>query len=601
MAERGPFTVWVLGGEVEDVLSLKKMLPDNGALGVLGARFNEIADRYADDLVNLDRQIVVEDADALAWNASLIADRSPFAGDLQLNATRFLAVWDILADGGAHIFFVEGREAAYFLLQTAHANGLGLKGRFSSSVLGYYWKAVKVRLGVMSRHLKHQGVLKKLRGQKPIPWDALRSCDVLLFDWTDGETFNMEKQTARINHLSLLPDILRRSGLNVGFIANPLGWVHHFPDIARNVCFAHDPVVMTCEMYSFSTVLRGAWESWRMNRRLKGKIVLGGIDITPLFDWERLKDLSKPQPTQAYAYGDIAKFLKEHGLTPKSIVYPYENQGLERALVAGIHAQLPDVRAVACQSAPFATRYLGFIPSRTLVGSAFFPDHVIVMGKWYFSVLSSYGVPEDGMTMGGSLRFHAVPSAGAVKSSPGPASERRILVGTSVDFHESADLVGKASEALKNIPGARMVVNFHPHLDKAFKSRLDRYVREILGENADRYEASFESIRTLMANAHVLLYNNSGVAFDALVGGIPAINVAIDCQVSYDKVPDSVSNSVATADELTALLKNLFENGMGNAGHPDPTVGGSVGALDECAIVNAVIGPGVEKVHRLVG
>lgn len=78
------FTVWAMGGDAKLRLDLIDQLPDGVTLGDFGSRLDDAADRLARDLLDLDAQVLSREEDRLAWSASLIGDRSPYAGDLQL-------------------------------------------------------------------------------------------------------------------------------------------------------------------------------------------------------------------------------------------------------------------------------------------------------------------------------------------------------------------------------------------------------------------------------------------------------------------------------------------------------------------------------------
>lgn len=587
MAGGGPFTVWALGGDAKLGLELIGKISGNVPLGAIGTRLDVAADRVEQTLLNLDRQVLVNEVDRLAWSASLIGDCCLYANDFQLNTARYLMMDEIVRAGGRHLFFVESDIVAQAFAKTAKVNSLVMTlhgGRVKSSL---WVKMLRARASALKSHLKQAVTLKKLRRFCPTPWAKLAECDVILFDWAGSHTFNANGETAHAWNLARMPEVLRGAGLKVGFIAHPLSWTQPYEAIAANVVAAYDPVVLTDECRDVGSILRGAWATWRMGRRLRNaKFQAEGRDLSALFDLELIRDNIRPQSTLAYSLVDVAKKLAEHGVHPKAIVYPFENQGWERALVEGVRHHLPHTRMVAYQHAPFPTRNIGFFSSHSDIQAGRMADRLVVMGPHYLQLFRNYGWPDDRLVLGGSLRFES-----ALKNPPPPVQGggKTVLAATSIEFAEALDLVVKAGLAVAGIVDAHLVVNFHPVVDKSFRDAVRDGLLKALGvEGLQKVTFSTARAADLMNDAGVLLYNNSGAVFDACFAGVPTVYVTIDGRLSYDKAPDGTSRHVMGGNDLQNLLNSIFSSSSDCI--PDMTVGGVVGAVDEAAINAAVIG-----------
>ena len=514
MADGGAFTVWALGGDAKLRQELIGKISGNATLGAIGTRLDAAADRVEQVLLNLDQQVLKSEADRQAWSASLIGDFSPYANDLQLNTARYLIMDEIVRAGGRHLFFVESEIVAHAFEKTAKVNALAMTRRGGKVKPPLRVETLRARASALKSHLSQVSTLKKFRRFRPTPWARLAACDVVLVDWAGSHTFNADGETVCAGNLVRMANVLRGAGLKVGFVAYPLSWTQPYAAIAANVVAAYDPVVLTDECRGVGSILRGAWATWRMGRRLKkAKFQAAGCDLSPLFDLERIKDNIRPQSTLAYSFIDVAKSLAHHGVRPRAIVYPFENQGWERALGEGVRNHLPQTRLIAYQHAPFATRYIGFFSSQSDIHAGRLADRLVVMGPHYLDLFGNHGWPRERMVMGGSLRFEP-----AFHNPPPPVSvgKNKVLAATSIDFTESLDLVIKAGIAVSALPDAHLVVNFHPVVDQAFRDGIRDGLAKVFGAaGLGRVSLSTARAADLVNDASVLLYNNSGAVFDA--------------------------------------------------------------------------------------
>lgn len=588
-SNNGGGVIWILGGDSKFYLELVNAQTSNLKIGDLGSRLDAAADLIEKELLNIDSQVLFRDEDRLAWSASLIGDRSPYSGDLQVNVARYLVMQDILQEGGQHLFFVEDNVVAGAFDKTARSNGLYVKCFAAKKLPSATFGALYARASALKLYWQNSRRLKRARKKTPPPWDKLQSCDVLIIDWVGEQSFNSKGQTSTVGNMARMPEVLRNAGLKVGFIANPLSWTQDYSKISKNICEAFDPVVGIDECRSLMSVILGAFSSWRMSQHLKKYIQMCGFDISPLFEFERIKDLHRTQSTLAYTVSYVGKLLKTNGVKPKVIVYPCEFQYWEAALLDGIRKHLPETRIVGYQHAPFPARYLGFYPSSREIKSKYLPDNFILMGERYKNLYIKKGYPTELLSVGGSLRFES--ALGKIKNLTPDLKQKStkvILIGTSIEFFESLDLVMKAGQVIKNLPSVSIIVNFHPVVDDAFRAEIHKALLLVLGDEIDRVELSRDKIDDIIIRADVLLYNNSGVVFDAMFVNVPSVFVAVDGNLSFDRIPANISRRATNSDELGIILTDIFSsNGIRNF---DTSVGGCIGPVNEKIIVSSIIG-----------
>lgn len=590
MSGNGAFSVWYIGTEHGRLTAeLASELPGEARIGATEVSLDALADLVEDDLLDLYRQVEGQVADRLAWDVSLAADLSPYAGTLQLNVARYLLMEHILGGGGRHVFLIEDESAGRALAQTAMANGYDVQWRGAPTRPGGLVDAVRARASALRTLWRHKRAALTFRRRSPVRWATLRDCDVLVLDWTNSTTFPVSVPVERIGVLERMPQILRGAGLNVGYIANPLYWIDGFAGIVKNSAEAHDPVVVLDECLSLLAALRGAWKTWRMCATLDPSVLCAGRDISALVAHENSQDVGRPQPTRAYAYVEIAKTLVKHGVQPKAIVYPFENQGWERALITGVRRYLPDCTLVAYQHCPFSTRMISFFPAKADLAGPI-PDKLVVMGDYYADQFAQHGFPQERTVVGGSLRFERQLSHGRknIERVRDAQRDKVVLCCTSIEYAESVDLIRKAAQAVQGLKGCRVTVNFHPRVDRHFIDMIRSVVDSMGEEERVVVSLSTQPANELFPKAEVVLYNNSGAVFDGLLAGLPAIHVAVEGQLNYDKLPAPLSQNVVTADELHAALNEILNTPQ--TGDVGVLVDSCIAPVDEDAIVRAVKG-----------
>lgn len=587
MKKDGPFCVWEFGSNVQLSLEMQKGLPANAIYGELSDRLDLIADGIARPLLDLDEQVLSGEEDRLSWSASIIGDRSSYSGDLQLNATRYLVIHDIICDGGRHLFFVDNDEIRQAFEQTAVKNKLHIlyqKKPTSSITQGL--NTLRARLSALKTQWAQSRIIKRKRLKRPPPWEELAKCDVIILDWASAGCFNSDSYTQSFGNVARMPNILRDAGMKVGFIANPLSWIEPYEGIAETVAKASDPVVMLDECRGLVSVIKAAWATWRMNCRLKSVFHIIGLNLSPVFELERRMDKGRTQSVLAYTYSEIARTLVMKGVKPKAIIFPFENHGWERALLAGARRHLSQTRMIAYQHAPFAARHIGFFPSQSDLNSGRTVDKLIVMGKRFEDLFTRFGWSAEKLALGGSLRFE---NSDIIISNRKRKTEKVLLIATSIGLSEALDLVVKAATVIRTNQDWRLVVNFHPIVDDDFRQTVSEALEVLMGETGmGRAVLSNEKVSNLISEADVLLYNNSGAVFDAFFAGVPAVHVAIDGNLSYDKVPDGAAVRVRNVAELESVLTRIVSCEQNQK--PDRTVGGCISKPVDEVIVKAVIG-----------
>lgn len=588
MSRGGAFRVWYLGDNLGRQQDIQRVLPPAGEMGRCDVTLDQMADDLEECLLTLRDQADLSESQQLCWDVSITSDLSPYNGALQLNAARYFWIERILNSAGRHLFVFEDGETGLAFRRTAEINGLQVEwlgGAYGHSTM---MSGLRARASVLKTVWKHQRTMKALRRGADARWDALKECDVLVLDWAGTKTFSPSRPSETSAVLEKMPHVLRESGLKVGFIANPLYWLDPFSDIASNTHDAFDPVVLLDECLPLTTLLYGAWNTWMFSRGHRPAVTCKGRDISPLLHHELQQDICRTQPSRSYAYTAIARTLAQKGVKPKAIVYPFENQGWERALVLGARQHLPDCRMIAYQHCPFSMRMISFFPSRSDRPECR-PDQLIVMGSYYADQFEKRGFPKDRLSIGGSLRFENLLSS-TTKSAHKESGRwsSTVICCTSIEYSESADLVLKTMQAVRSMDDVGVIVNFHPRVNDESVSLLQQDVAAF-DSDWERYVSFSEETATdLFPKVDVVLYNSSGAVFDAVISGLPAVHVAVEGRLNYNKLSGDISFDTETVEDLHRVLKEVLS--MPRQERGAASVENYIAPVNEDAIVGAVRG-----------
>ncbi|NVK18584.1 MAG: hypothetical protein HWE30_07820 [Methylocystaceae bacterium] len=578
---------WFVSGKVEDRVSLQTSLPTGVKIGDVSHFIDPIADEIEPDLLNIDQKLSIRSQDRLSWISSLLADRSPFVSDLQLNIALYFALIRSFDHEKKQFIYIEDPRTATAFKDCFQANGYNCSIVNSHDNQGRgLLQALRARASAIKTYLIERKTTKcHRRLSSGDVWARLRQCDVLILDWAGKDSFNRNEPTNRSWNLERMAGLLRGHGHRVGFIAHPLSWVQNYEDISKNVTQAHDPVVLLNECRSFISVLKGCFFSWCLNRSLDSVLSLKGENITALFDLERSRDMIKPQSSLFYSYADIARNLAKRRIRPKAVVYTYENQGWERALLWGMKKHLPETRMIGYQHAPFPRRFLGVFSPRSAVELNELPHHFIVMGQEYHKWYCETGMPDNLMSVGGSLRFEK--NQGVVKDWAN-GRKKRVLVCPTLVFEQALDMSIKAARAILKLDGIDLIINFHSVVEDQFRQDIQHHVEAVLGDAAHRVAFSTDKAVDLFDQASVLLYNTSGVVFDAVMAGMPTICVSVDGELNLDKLPSGFGRKVYSETELCDAINEIFQKDWSSP-EPDKAVGDCIAPVNEEKIVKAIV------------
>ena len=521
--------VWYFGNDYKRFLELTSGGSSRRTVDV-GDKINAVARRLRSEFIELDARLASGRFKS-SYAATDIAESNPLISDFCLDICRAVALVEAARAGNTPIVAVDDAAFGRALQRVLTRAGIGCN--FRSPVLTGLRRAasgLREHVGFFRDWLSMRGAVAR----HSVDPTKLAGCDVLLMSWNDGTPWPVADSD---RFLGLLPDWLRKDGHRIGWLANAVGWMAPIEKIAEaaQANSVREPVVLSGFFHGVESLLKSYARFLMIPMSMRRRLTLDGVDVSPMLALALAREMASPRAVAAGLFASLAMGIKKRGVVPRLLIYTYENQPWERAMLLGFREVLPETRLIGVQHAPLAEQYFSGHPSRRQWKDGSAPDVLVVIGEEFRERLLARGAPPERVLVGGALRFPALYAPAATAQQPAKDKQPMVLASCSVDARESFELVFKAAAATAR-RNVRLFVNFHPMVNEDFRSairaevgsRLDTGHVEYVEGNAGAY----------LSEAAALLYNSSGTAFDAAKAGVPLIYVGPEVGLDLDKMSE---------------------------------------------------------------
>lgn len=214
---------------------------------------------------------------------------------------------------------------------------------------------------------------------------------------------------------------------------------------------------------------------------------------------------------------------------PSVVSWPWENHGWERGFCRA--ARGLGVVTVGSQHTVIGPHQLNYSPATNIDGPASLPDRVACDGPAYRDQLVAWGVSEERLVIGGSLRIG--PIEGGAYDPQGP-----VYVALSARRSIAVQQVRAVEEAARH--GHRFLIKEHP----MYPLRL----RET--DHIQRTNSAIGEQGSLSA----VIYSTGTSGLEALFAGLPTFRLLPDDDIAIDILPPFVSAQPVTAENLARAL-----------------------------------------------
>ncbi|GAB6052590.1 hypothetical protein JCM17960_14100 [Magnetospira thiophila] len=215
---------------------------------------------------------------------------------------------------------------------------------------------------------------------------------------------------------------------------------------------------------------------------------------------------------------------------PKRVVWPWENHGWERNLCRA--ARPAGVATYGYQHTVIGPHQFNYSSATNWDAGISLPDLVIADGPAYRDEMAAWGIPQDRLVIGGSLRL---PRYGTATVNPrGPVFVPLSAIPAVAEQQVAAGR--RLAEA-----GWRVRVKEHPMYPLAFEEQ------EELQRTGDPLAAQ--------DGLAAVLFSTGASGLEAVLMGFPAVRLQLPDQVAINVLPTGLSVPTATVETVVARFK----------------------------------------------
>lgn len=285
-----------------------------------------------------------------------------------------------------------------------------------------------------------------------------------------------------------------------------------------------------------------------------------GLDVSDLVWHDQVEDWVSPGRAHSLLYYRAIANWKQAGVSMARYISSFENHIWERVFYAAIRQFYPEAKVVAYQPSRVPKFLTNYFISATERDKVPLPDRIVTSGEYTADLLRpSYG--EIVVAGGGFRHQHFLASlAHNPRSEVDLSTQPVILVALHIGLDETVELLWLAYQAFLQETSVRVIFTHHP------ATRWE-WIFEASGisEWPAHFTVSKEQTGKLLRNENcrALIYNNSSTALDAIVLGIPVVQVQsaywLDMD-SLDYVPHLRLNA-STPEEIIACVRHVLDKG----------------------------------------
>lgn len=552
VTEPGAWSIWYFGADYAQFLELVARADSVHTVIKVGDVINAVATRLRPQVLEID-QSLASGWFRLAWASSDLAERNPLSSDLYLDLCRGVGLVEAAREGGRHLVLVEDVSLGRCLAKLCRCAGVKVRAFVGTNLWSRIREAARAHLAFLYGLAKQRHALWRHRVDPAM----LVGCTALLISWADAGEGQLR---ATDRFLGNLPTWLRDEGEKIGWLLNPTAWVHPIEKIAATVrqrASSAEPIVLVGALQGFLALVRAYACLLVFALAARRRLLLSGIDVSPVVQWFVGQEMSSPRLVFAALFYSIAGGLKRHGISPKVLIYTYENQPWEKAMLIGFRRALPATTLVGVQHAPFAENYLSIYPTELQWRDGTAPDLLMTIGDEFRARLLTLGAPARRIMVGGALRFPTIASEHASAPRRYGGECFKVFVTCSMDPREASELTHKVAVATAGVPGIRLLVSFHPMLEEALRAKIRGRVARL----TDTVEFVADPAHGWLREVDLLVYSWSGTSFEAVALGVPAIYVESDLLLDLDKMAGRGTLRCREPAELRRMIQKLMSDG----------------------------------------
>lgn len=388
-------------------------------------------------------------------------------------------------------------------------------------------------------------------GKKVMDTDAAVLIDTFILDnclSNDG--------AYRDRYFPSLPEFIHQKGLNAVIHPTLCVSAKHSWSVFNRMRCSDEPFIIQEDFLRMSDYLSALACAIRMSRRRIAASRYGDFDLMPILDEERRTRFAKPGMEAVLAYKLYAR-LGQHGMRPKIILKWYENQAIDKAVVASARVFMPGAKVIGAQMYIHFTNQLNLFPSKSEFDYGLVPDELLQMNERQCKMVNDF-TPGISCRLAASLRYAHIFKQERNVFNKGENDRNVVLILLSGIRDEAVELMDIAEAGLATLP-EHVPVHVKGHPSFGSRHPRDAYGIEVWPKQFKVVEGS---VQEALRCAAVVISSNSVTMVEAAALGIPVIFVARQTALNMNPL-DGERDEIITKCYCPSELRNAVQFYLG--------------------------------------
>lgn len=502
------------------------------SIGVeLGSNF-EVADiaRLHDEAANEIRGEHVEWIDALnrkygdrlEWWFGAVSSRNIYSSNLFQYST-YLEVLERLWKAGQSpaLIFAESRGLAEAVRKWAISKGIGvtvcdykrsLVARLLSPLRSWQY-SLKYALVLMLRLI---GAVTAgiIYGRKDLSGEGYVVIDTFLHG------YSLSKEGVfKDRYFPELHEYLLKQGKKV--IVHPVidGYIQNYFSFFRKVRISDTKFIISEDYLCLSDYAYALTVSLKVLRIKVESPTFRGFDISDIVEEDHREQSFFPAIEAAIIYRLFLR-LGKGGMQIDYIIDWYENQVIDKALVAGVRKALPRTKIIGAQVFIHAPNFLNFFPCQSEVEAGMAPDLLLETSERQCKVAEVF-TKDIPSRPAAALRYNHLYNGASMKDDICKDEEKAVVALLPFNLKEAVELLEVLSEALPDIE-EKVTFFIKGHPDYSDKELISAFGKDIW---PSRFTVLSGDLAQALACASLVVSSNSSSMVEAAAKGVPVIFV----------------------------------------------------------------------------
>ncbi len=358
---------------------------------------------------------------------------------------------------------------------------------------------------------------------------------IIFIDWINENNKSCEQVIKESSYFGkFLKDIHEK--IPVSILGNILNGHRNFRKIIRSDShFIKEEISLWDIAWSFL-------KSFKLLTSIKEKIIFENYDFTSIVNRALKKDFWDTSYLKHLLFYKAFRKICLNISNNAAIVYPFENQPWEKALIMACSEQKNKINLFAYQFFPIPENFLIHRFSEKAKNYAMLPAKILTSDRHSNHFLQKEGISTLKV---GSLRYNHL-----LNYQVNFTTRKKILCSLFLDELETISMVKKMVNISKHVD-CDFIINYHPSLSTDIIGKIKNLV-----EDSKNITLSNMKVPDLLEDVFLLIYNSSSVFFEAALRGIAVLYLPCDDIVNLDRF-HGLGKMVKSDEEAIFFIQKL--------------------------------------------